>query len=523
MPAMTAPLLLRPLAADDLDRVSELESELFGSGAWSRAMYEDELTQPDRYYVAADDAGELVGYGGIILAPDAQVMTVGVSAAHRRRGIGTQLVADLVARARAARSRHVFLEVRAGDDGAQELYRRAGFEPIGTRRRYYQPDGEDAVVMRLTLRSGGAPIGAAIAPSGVIDERDEVAAVVRREVDPLRARAGRHGAADRALWDQIARTVAAGKPFRGRLVTETHDALGGSRRAAAREVGAAFELLHAGFLVHDDLIDNDTVRRGQPNLAAQMLRFGQEAGASDAEATHLAEAGAVLAGDLSISLAHRLFSLVDAPGPAHTDLQELLFDTLFVSVAGELGDVVGALGLGATSTAEAMVVAAEKTARYSFQAPLQAGAILADAPAKVRRELDAVGLGLGKAFQLVDDLLGVFSPEEVTGKSNLSDLREGKATTLIIHARTLPVWEEIRGDVGRPDIDAAAGSRVRTALARSEAPDRVSEYALAELDGVRGRLASGALPAALHDVVAKITDMVHRSLTDVRTHIAAAR
>jgi ribosomal-protein-alanine N-acetyltransferase len=79
-------------------------------------------------------------------------MTVGVAESHRGQGIGAELLADLVDRARAARARHVFLEVRAGSAGAQRLYARAGFTPIGTRRRYY--GDEDAVVMRLTLRRG---------------------------------------------------------------------------------------------------------------------------------------------------------------------------------------------------------------------------------------------------------------------------------------------------------------------------------------------------------------------------------
>lgn len=150
---------LRPLQPADLDRVAQLETELFGPAAWSRELYEEELARADRYYVAADVDGELVGYAGIVLASDAQVMTVGVAAGHRRRGIATRLVTDLVERARAARAREVFLEVRAGDTGAQELYRRAGFEPIGVRPRYYLPDGEDAVVMRCRLRPPGAPLG----------------------------------------------------------------------------------------------------------------------------------------------------------------------------------------------------------------------------------------------------------------------------------------------------------------------------------------------------------------------------
>ncbi|WP_324649637.1 ribosomal protein S18-alanine N-acetyltransferase [Georgenia sp. H159] len=145
-------MTLRPLRTEDLDRVLELEVELFGRGAWSREAYLAELAHPGRYYVAAERAGVVVGYAGIALAEDAEVMTVGVADAHRGQGIGTELLADLLARARAARARHVFLEVRVGNAAAQRLYERAGFVPVGTRRRYY--GDEDALVMRLTLRRG---------------------------------------------------------------------------------------------------------------------------------------------------------------------------------------------------------------------------------------------------------------------------------------------------------------------------------------------------------------------------------
>ncbi|WP_413452182.1 ribosomal protein S18-alanine N-acetyltransferase [Georgenia phoenicis] len=145
-------MTLRPLREDDLERVVELEHELFGRGAWSWATYLSELGQPGRYYVAAERDGVVVGYAGIALGADAEVMTVGVAGSHRGQGIGAALLADLLEQARAARSRHVFLEVRAGNATALRLYERAGFEPIGTRPRYY--GDEDAVVMRLTLRRG---------------------------------------------------------------------------------------------------------------------------------------------------------------------------------------------------------------------------------------------------------------------------------------------------------------------------------------------------------------------------------
>ena len=169
---MTAlvPVRLRPLTVADLERVVELERDLFGRDAWSREVYLTELAFPGRYYVAAveagagagseDDAGAsgadvdgtLVGYAGIALAEDAEVMTVGVVPERRGRGIGALLVDDLVTRARDARVRRVFLEVRAGNESARRLYERAGFRSIGTRPRYY--GDEDAVAMRLVLRAG---------------------------------------------------------------------------------------------------------------------------------------------------------------------------------------------------------------------------------------------------------------------------------------------------------------------------------------------------------------------------------
>ncbi|PYG00664.1 ribosomal-protein-alanine N-acetyltransferase [Georgenia satyanarayanai] len=152
-------MILRPLREEDLDRVMELEHELFGRGAWSRAVYRTELGQPGRYYVAAESDGVVVGYAGIALAQDSEVMTVGVASGYRGRGTGAALLADLIERARVARARHVFLEVRAGNTGAQRLYERAGFAPIGTRPRYY--GDEDAVVMRLTLRTGQGDLTAA--------------------------------------------------------------------------------------------------------------------------------------------------------------------------------------------------------------------------------------------------------------------------------------------------------------------------------------------------------------------------
>lgn len=152
-------IVLRPLTEADLDEVAALEIELFGPQAWSRDALAEELEAPGRRYVAALDGEQVVGYAGILLAEDANVMTVGVVGSHRRRGIGTAMLDALLEAARQERSRRVFLEVRADDAGAQALYERAGFRSMGLRRGYYQPGGHDACVMALDLRRPPGPLG----------------------------------------------------------------------------------------------------------------------------------------------------------------------------------------------------------------------------------------------------------------------------------------------------------------------------------------------------------------------------
>lgn len=147
---------LRPLRADDVDRVLELEVILFGLGAWSRGMYEDELSAPCRRYVAIEDQGLLVGYGGAIVAEESHITTIGVAPEARRRGHASRMLTELMDQARSHGATSMLLEVRADDDGAQSLYRRFGFAEIGRRRNYYQLEGVDALVMRADLASTSA-------------------------------------------------------------------------------------------------------------------------------------------------------------------------------------------------------------------------------------------------------------------------------------------------------------------------------------------------------------------------------
>lgn len=345
---------------------------------------------------------------------------------------------------------------------------------------------------------------------------DPVRDTLERILSDGQALAGSLGTENAKLWGEIGRAVRGGKHFRARLVTRTHAGLGGARPSAAAQVAAAFELMHAGFLVHDDLIDHDTMRRGEPNLAAAMHQHAVERGALT-RAERFATASALLAGDLLLGMAHHAFATVDVPAPVHARLQAVFAETLFVSVAGELDDVV--LEGREVPTERAMTVARTKTAMYSFQAPFRAAAILADAGESVLAELDGLGHRLGVAFQLGDDLLGTFAPEAAIGKSNISDLREGKCTTLLLHARGMPVWAQIGPHVGRADLDERTAGLMRCALADSDAPRAVWAEAQAQLDEVGRTLDAGALPAPVRELVADVSAMIAEMLDDARRYV----
>lgn len=136
----------------DIAELVPIERELFPADPWPAETFWSELAQhPTRYYLVAEVEGELVGYAGLqVVGSQADVQTLAVTPPRQGQGLGARLLAELVAAAGRRGARAVLLEVRAGNEVAQRLYRRAGFERIATRRGYYR-SGEDALVLRLRL------------------------------------------------------------------------------------------------------------------------------------------------------------------------------------------------------------------------------------------------------------------------------------------------------------------------------------------------------------------------------------
>ncbi|WJY00619.1 polyprenyl synthetase family protein [Curtobacterium sp. 458] len=304
------------------------------------------------------------------------------------------------------------------------------------------------------------------------------------------ARAERYGGPNPELWRVLRKASMGGKRFRPRMVLTAYTALGGTDTAAAVQVGAAYELLHTALVVHDDVIDRDWSRRGQPNVAGSFRDTGTTGGLPLPTAEHRGTSAAVIAGDLALAAAPRFIEASGVTGERRSRLLDIFDEAVFASAAGEMADVDLALGPMPTVD-DVLAMERAKTSVYSFEAPLQSGAVLAGAPEPVVAALGAFGREIGIAYQIVDDLLGVFGAEAETGKTVLGDLREGKRTVLIAHAAATDCWPELSQHLGDPDLTEERAAELRATLvscgAKSAAEQRVAEHtalARAELAGL---------------------------------------
>jgi geranylgeranyl diphosphate synthase, type I len=232
------------------------------------------------------------------------------------------------------------------------------------------------------------------------------------------------------LWQAITTLyLSGGKRLRPYLTLLAYDAFGGNERNTIIPVAAAQELLHQAMLIHDDIIDRDSVRYGVKNITGQFNEIYASLLRDEGERQHFAESSALLAGDLLISEAHAHIATSGLSPAQIVATEQTLAASVFHVVGGELLDTEASFR--GRDEIDPLTVAAQKTASYSFVSPLTMGAVLAGVDAHQIEILKDFGNSVGIAFQLRDDIIGVFGDEAVSGKSADGDLREGKRTLLI--------------------------------------------------------------------------------------------
>jgi geranylgeranyl diphosphate synthase type I len=276
------------------------------------------------------------------------------------------------------------------------------------------------------------------------------------------------------------------------------------------------EFFQAAALLHDDVMDRSDTRRGMPSAHRAIEALHSERGWLG-DGGRFGEGAAILAGDLCLTWCDELFATCGLPDE-QLRRGRGLFDRMRTQLMGGqfldlLESVRGWEGLDLDArVASARKVIRYKSAKYTIEHPLLIGALVGGVDDETMPHLSDYGLALGEAFQLRDDVLGVFGDPGATGKPAGDDLREGKRTVLLAYAldgASADERELIESALGREDLDEDGVEAVRAVLVGSGAVDRVEDLidslvrdARAALDraGDGGRL-DGTASRALHDLV----------------------
>lgn len=273
-----------------------------------------------------------------------------------------------------------------------------------------------------------------------------------------------------ALIDAISGLVTGGKRMRALLCYWGWRGAGGSAHPVPpiTTAGAALELFQAAALIHDDIIDRSDIRRGAPSVHRQFSQLHQrQRWALDPE--RFGHAAAILAGDLCLSFSEEVFASFQVPEPKRA---RSVFNTMRSEVmAGQYLDIleeVAGPSRGPENAVErAQSIIRYKSAKYSTEHPLVLGGALAGASEKLLAGYSAFALPLGEAFQLRDDMLGVFGNPATTGKPAGDDLREGKRTVLIGYTLRLagPADAQfVDQRLGIPDLAEPDIARIRAIM-----------------------------------------------------------
>lgn len=276
------------------------------------------------------------------------------------------------------------------------------------------------------------------------------------------------------LVDSIKTLVTGGKRMRALLCYWGWRGAGGAPDAEAIvQAGAALELFQAAALIHDDIIDRSDTRRGGPSVHKQFSTLHTDS-AWSLDEERFGHAAAILTGDLCLSLSEEMFSRI---GAGATSRAREVFNLMRTEVmAGQyldiLEEVAGPSEPHETAVARASAIIRFKSAKYSSEHPLVMGGALAGADEAMLKGYSAFALPLGEAFQLRDDVLGVFGDPAKTGKPAGDDLREGKRTVLVgltIDAASAQDRDFVDQNLGRQDLSEAEVARMCAIMVESGA------------------------------------------------------
>jgi len=307
-----------------------------------------------------------------------------------------------------------------------------------------------------------------------------------------------------SVGDMLAEFVSGGKCLRSTFMYLGW-LCGAPPSGAALSAAASLELLHAFALLQDDVMDDSDERRGLPAVHVRLARWHRRRGLSGS-ARRFGQSAAILLGDLCLIWAEQMLR---ESGIEPDRLQRVWprYDTMRIELAvGQFADL--ASDIRRLPSLEAVLdVARRKSGNYTVRRPLEIGAAMAGCDERLLWHLGHYGTAVGEAFQLRDDVLGVFGSPAVTGKPNGGDLLERKATSLVVSAYELAdaaTREELTELMHTGELDEAALDRWRALIAATGAVDRIEDMIACRLASARKHLADmpigDSVRAALSDL-----------------------
>lgn len=270
------------------------------------------------------------------------------------------------------------------------------------------------------------------------------------------------------LFKEFIKSVNGGKRLRGSLVLLGFKIAGGGSADKILDAACAFEIFQTAILIQDDIIDQSEIRRGRPSLYKAL--GGDHHGISQA----------ISLSDLGIFLSFKLLSDLKINPPLKVRAMNLFSNMAFELSLGEMLDVEMPNFGGNFAEIDVLKIAEYKTAKYTVTGPLLIGAVLANANDKFLEKLKNFGGNIGIAFQIQDDILGIFGKVEVTGKSSDSDIKERKATLLITYAKKNAAEKQkkiLEKFYGKVEITKSQAEDIRKVFKESGALDYAKEQA----------------------------------------------
>ena len=334
----------------------------------------------------------------------------------------------------------------------------------------------------------------------------EVALAAVAEFIALRRAADCDGVGLEAAGDILLEFVSSGKCLRSTFMYVGW-LCGAAPDPAAMSAAASLELLHVFALLQDDVMDQSHERRGRPAVHVQLAQWYQKRGLSG-PAEHFGQSAAILLSDLCLVWAEQMLR---ESGVSARRLAKVWprYDAMRIELAvGQFADLANDIR-DLPSLQTVLDIARRKSGNYTVRRPLEIGAAMADCDDRTLTELGRYGGDLGEAFQLRDDMLGVFGSPEITGKPNGGDLLERKATSVVVAAYEMAdattrhqLDELIRGD----DLDDAALHHFRSLILATGAAQRIEQMIDERVERVRNILSDMAINESARAALSNLAD-----------------